>query len=40
VVQTGDYYRNVHKIDGNGLLGFLTNFQAILNKNYTFERVV
>jgi hypothetical protein len=40
VVQTGDYYGNFGIIGGNGLPGFLSNFQAILNENYTFERVV
>jgi hypothetical protein len=40
VVQTGDYYGNFRRIEGSGLPGFLTNFRAILNENYAFERVV
>jgi hypothetical protein len=40
VVQTGHYYGNFRRIEGTGLPSFLTNFQAILNEDYTFERVV
>jgi hypothetical protein len=40
VVQSVDYYGSFGRIEGSGLLGFLSNFQAILNEKYTFEHAV